>query len=163
MSIEFSVPQEIVDFHTDLKIPFVAITFGDLLEGFPTNPIFEGGPTVNLSKNCLILMMSIEGVKKTTSKTETNSMENLIPTSSTWMLHNCKTPWAQWYIEGVFGVQTQGNKNQSRFKDLSEEERTDLKERVKLLRNQYEKCIEKGKLIKKINTFVFNNKTDLLD
>lgn len=151
MTIDFFVPQKMMDFHTYLEIPFIAITFGDLLEGFPTNPVFEVGPTLNLSKNCSILIMDLDLVRKKNTEIESNNKEYSMPVSTGWMLNNCSTPWAQWYIEGVSGLRINGNQKQSGFRELSEEERVDLKERVSNLRLLYERCIENNKLTNKIN------------
>lgn len=150
MSIDFFVPQKMMDFHSDIDIPFITITFGDLLDDFPTNPIFEGGPIVKPSNNCSIIMMNIDLEKKVDTEHE-NKKDYSVPVSTEWMLNNCYTPWAEWYIEGVYGVRMKADQKQSGFRDLTEEERADLKERVRNLRLMYERSIENSEITNKIN------------
>ena len=145
----FSVPQNKMDFHSNLEIPFLAISFGEMLESFPAVPTFEGGPAVKLSKHCLVIMMNLDFMEKNKNPESLYDKDYFIPTPSCWMLSNCGLPWAPWYIEGRGGViQNDAGNNVQR---MSEEERGLLKEKVNQMRSLYERRFKDSKLTKKMN------------
>lgn len=137
LCVDVSFPESTVTLISDTG--FVVFTFGKMLEELPTNPIFECRAIVKESNDCYALIESLPIIKPSYSQ------NNKVPVITGWMLNNCDTPWAQWYIENNGGVITQENTI------LEEEESTLLKEKVSSLRMQYEKAIEGNEVTQKAN------------
>lgn len=154
MKADFSVPQKMLDFHKDIDIPFISITFGEINERFPASPCLEGGPVVKLSKHCSVVMMDLEHKTVRDPAMERYNKNYSIMTTTGWMLHNCGLPWADWYIHdngGVILAEDEVNRLKQKGYILSEEEREQLIENVNQLRALYEHHWENTKVTRKIN------------
>lgn len=143
LGIELTIPAKKVTIPTEA--PLFTFTFGDMLEKLPTLPIFEGGPVVALSKHCKVVLMDINSVQKPRPEAYAKHRGYNVPSATAWMLNNCDTPWAMWYINNAGGVITDGAKN------LSAEEQTALRTKVASLREEYEQGQENSVLTQTAN------------
>ena len=141
--VSFSVPDDHMRFHSEL--PTFVLTFGESLPELPGGPIFEAGPVVSLSKDYSAVIMDADHLQKPRVESYPDHW-TYTPTATSWMLINCSTPWAGWYINNVRGVITD-NPAPAR----SDAEIASLKEKVASLRSQYERSIEGGALVEKSN------------
>jgi hypothetical protein len=122
-------------------VTYASMKFGDyhLAGGCP---IFLMGPAVKLDKHCSIVLMDMKEFWKPSYH---NRKDYTWPVSTAFMLNNCSSPWAYWYIYNIRGV---------RFDDYVEpspEELRDRKARADSLRNEYERRVDDGMLLKKTN------------
>lgn len=138
LNVELSIPENAIK--TSKSTPHMEFTFGNISEELPTAPVFESGITVCLSNGCTVVMEDVENIKQPCSGKRYER-----PVATGWMLNNCDTPWAEWYINNAGGVITEENKI------LSDEEQTVLEERIIALRTQHERCIVGGELTQKSN------------
>ncbi|MCR5713477.1 MAG: hypothetical protein K6F98_00920 [Bacteroidales bacterium] len=135
LSVVLSVPEENAKFHSEA--PGFILMFGESLPELPGGPIFEAGPIVTLSKDYSVIMMNADNLQKSRPAT--------MHAATAWMLINCATPWAGWYINNVGGVITDNPAPTRSDADIAS-----LKEKVDSLRNQYERSID-GVLAEKSN------------
>lgn len=125
--------------------PILVFTFGEQSEELPTVPIFEAGPIIHLSKECKIVIMGVDGKQKPRPESYLENREYNVPIATSWMLNNCDTPWAQWYINNTGGVVEKDSQK------LSEEDYALLRQKVAKLRSENELCIVNTRLTDKVN------------
>ena len=143
LSVSVSVPDDNMNFHPEL--PVFVLTFGERLPELPGGPIFDAGPVVTLSKDYSAVLMGVDHLQKQRPEAYPDHRA-FIPAATSWMLINCSTPWAGWYINNVGGVITD-NPAPAR----SEAEIASLKEKVASLRSQYERSMAGGTSVEKSN------------
>ncbi len=111
--------------------------FGKTLDEFPTTPIFYGGFIVEFSEDCSAVMMDIKNMKKPRAESYPKDREYETPEARGWMLNNCETPWAGWYIQNLRGVRNDKSANERKIDDwmqpLPEDKLSALQEEVSRL------------------------------
>lgn len=106
---------------------------------------FVIGPTVKLNKNCSVVMMDIEMQGKPRPAHMPAPRDYTFAHTAAWMLNNCGEPWAYFYIYNIRGVRNEDSVGPS------PEELRVMQEKVDALRAKYERCIEDGEMIEKMN------------
>lgn len=88
--------------------------FGKELPELPTLPIFQGGPVIDLDKNCHVVLKDLSNAKKPNPESfpdiDAQTKDTYMTPFSGMMLNNCDLPWANWYLTGTGGVLVNGNK-----------------------------------------------------
>ena len=111
--------------------------FGKTLDEFPTTPIFYGGFIVEFSEDCSAVVMDIKNMKKPRAESYPKDWEYETPEAGGWMLNNCETPWAGWYINNFRGVRNDKSTNEQKKDDwmqpLPEDKLSALQEKVSRL------------------------------
>lgn len=111
--------------------------FGKTLDEFPTTPIFYGGFIVEFSEDCSAVVMDIKNMKKPRAESYPKDREYETPEARGWMLNNCETPWAGWYINNFRGVRNDKSTNEQKKDDwmqpLPEDKLSALQEKVSKL------------------------------
>lgn len=145
LKVEFAPFEDDVMFQSESS-SFV-FTFGDMLKNFPTLPTFEAGAIVKLSENCSVVIMDVASLQRVRPEAHPENYDYTIPAATGWMLSNCDTPSAGWYINNIKGVKgAEGG-----FKELTKEELQKLQDKVSALRQENERCIENSDLTQTIN------------
>lgn len=135
LNVSFSCPREsLKNIGEESSLRF---EFGKALDGFPTIPIFYGGSIVELSENCSVVMMDIKNAQKPRAESYPKDREYETPKVRGWMLNNCETPWAGWYIHNFRGVRNDNSTNEHKKDDwmcpLPEDKLSALQEEVSRL------------------------------
>lgn len=135
LNVSFSCPREsLKNIGEESSLRF---EFGKALDEFPTIPIFYGGSIVELSENCSVVMMDIKNVQKPRAESYPKDREYETPEVRGWMLNNCETPWAGWYIQNLRGVRNDKSANERKIDDwmqpLPEDKLSALQEKVSRL------------------------------
>ena len=152
LQIDFSYPHESIDICQGTPINDVnfgpALTFGQKMEEFPMLTYFEIEFIVRQSKNSQVAVMDLENWNKPKPKEyySPSKLEYNFPAATGYMLHNCNTPWVDWYIYNTSGVITKDETGK-----LSEEDAALLQEKVSKLRAEYERCFENNELTRRAN------------
>ena len=95
-SANFAVPEKKVKFYD--SIPFMSYTFGTNFKEIPGQATFIGGPVVNLSKHCKVVMMNAEHITKPRPAAYPQNRDQRSSTAAAFMLCNHGEIWAKWYI-----------------------------------------------------------------
>lgn len=140
LSVNLTVPSTLFESLPDMN-SFAPLEFGD---HHPAGgcPIFLMGPAVKLNEHCSIVLMDMKMFRKPNCH---NQEDYTWPVSTAFMLNNCGSPWAYWYIYNIRGV---------RFDDYVEPSPQELRDRqakADSLRNEYERRIDDGMLLEKTN------------
>ena len=139
LNVIFSCPEELVK--SIEKESSLRFEFGKTLDEFPTIPIFYGGFIVELSQDCSVVMMDIKNVEKPRAESYPKEREYETPEARGWMLNNCETPWAGWYINNFRGVRDDKSTNEQKefdwVKPLPEDKLLALQEKVTQLTELY--------------------------
>lgn len=143
LGIKVSIPEKRVDFQTESH--FATITFGEQVTEVCGLPGMNVGPIVKLSEYCSVIMMDAETVEKPRPESFPKRRTYNFPAATSWMLNNCDTPWAEWYINNNHGVIIEDEEK------LTEEEQATLHEKVSVLRVKNERCIKSTELTQNIN------------
>lgn len=141
--IEFTAPTAKLGFITEQSFP--VFTFGEMENEISALPTFEAGPILKLSRDCSVIMMSVDNIKKPHPYAYSKDRVYNIPSSTAYMLNNCGTLWAKWLIDNSGGVIDENVKNR-----FTSAEQDSIREKISILRSQNERCIKEDELIKYI-------------
>ena len=146
LGIVLAVPADAFEFLPEssaLAAPPV-IAFGDSYPNLGAAG-FVIGPTVKLNTNCSVVMMDIEMQGKPRPAHMPAPRDYTFAHTAAWMLNNCGEPWAYFYIYNIRGVRNEDSVGPS------PEELRAIQEKVDALRAKYERCIEDGEMVEKMN------------
>ena len=144
LGIVFTVPEKKVKFYEGLND--AVIRFGEY-DSIAGAPIFcADAPIVKLSKHCSVVLMDMNNFQKPRPAQRNTERDYNWPVVTSYMLNNCGTPWAYWYIMGIHGVRMPDDSGR-----LSDAQLAELQKKVAALRTQNELCYVNGNLTEKAN------------
>lgn len=141
LSVCLTVPSTLFESLPD-TVTFAPLNFGNPHPKSGGCPVFLMGPTVKLDEYCSIVLMDMKDFRKPRYNTH---KDYTWPGSTAFMLNNCGSPWAYWYIYNIRGVRSED------FVEPSPRELRDRQARVDSLRNKYEHRIDDGMLLEQTN------------
>lgn len=144
LGIVFAVPEKKVKYYNGLND--AVIRFGEY-DNYAGAPIFHADAhIVELSKHCSVVMMDMNNFQKPRPAHRSTELDYNWPVVTSYMLNNCGTPWARWYIMGSRGVRMDDDSGR-----LSAAQLANLQKKVAALRAKNELCYVNGDLTEKVN------------
>lgn len=140
LGVVLTLPDEALDSVHD-SMPFISFSFGDYFAEGGGRPTFIAGPKVELDGLCSVVLMDVHELRKPRPEALPDNWDYTWPQSVSFMLNNCGSPWASWYIYNRRGVIIEGAVGHS------PRELRAMQERVEKLRILHERRIEDGELV----------------
>lgn len=144
LGVVFSVPEKKVKFYDSMNDAVIRFGEYDSIAGSPI--FYADAPIVKLSKHCSVVLMDMNNFQKPRPAQRNTERDYNWPVVTSYMLNNCGTPWAYWYIMGIYGVRMDDDSGR-----LSAAQLANLQKKVAALRSKNELCYVNGDLTEKVN------------
>ena len=144
LGVVFSVPEKKVKFYDSMNDAVIRFGEYDSIAGAPI--FYADAPIVKLSKHCSVVLMDMNNFQKPRPAHRNTERDYNWPVVTSYMLNNCGTPWAYWYIMGIYGVRMDDDSGK-----LSASQLAELQKKVSALRAEHELCYVNGDLTEKVN------------